>query len=706
MDQTEIAGRLGEVHRVVFGSVGAMRPLQIHTAEQILDGKNVLLSAPTASGKTEAAAAPLLRLALDAEAAPFALWLSPTRALINDLAARLQPRADRLKLRIAVRTGERRTTLANNVAMLLTTPESLDVMLGQEALEARLSAIRVVVLDEVHLLHGTRRGLQTMMLLERLARVTRNPLIRCGLSATVAAPETVAKWMAGSGDEVQVLRGEHARETELHIHGYYRDAVGATIDTLTAGFRKGWRKQLVFTNTKNEADIVYEAVRSRFSEIPSYLHFASLPRDVREASETRFKSGREAICIATSTLELGVDIGDIDGIHMYGAPGSISSFMQRAGRGSRRSNRVDVIALPRTHDPKGRPRSDLWSRDLLTFAGLARASRQGLLEDPPSSEFFSVAVQQAFSIARRHEKTATIPLVRAATAVAPWLNEEMSDKLLAHLESIGYLEHRHGDYYAMTDTGWEWAFSMGAYSNFAGGGEGMPVRFGHDVLETVAWTNRSVLQRGVLVRLKGETWEVKGQSPRGVEVMRPTHRGEPVRPQRAGGAWHLSFELAQAVRDLTTSSDEWLSDLHPKLSPWLTAWRRRFEEVDFNTQMPVEAGEQHRCLTFLGGLGNRLAEIAVQRAGYTARGTEFSIECDKLALRAAHLGELASSLDELAPAMERWVGTTAHFGLLDPELQKREIVTSISDPRVMRELQSLGEKEVQVIPPADPPPLP
>jgi ATP-dependent Lhr-like helicase len=227
MEDAEIVQLLGpRVFHAVLGGFPSLRPVQRAAMPVILKGEGVLVAAPTASGKTEAALAPLLSLALDDTAArPFALWVCPTRALVNDLRERIEPCFKKLELRLGVRTGEHKTGLSADPTVILTTPESLDVMLSSRKLAESLTDVRAVVVDEAHLFLRSARGLQLLMLLQRLEGLASRRLLRIGLSATVAEPDVAARWLAGDGPAVTAVGGAGARDLHLNILGAHRDGL-------------------------------------------------------------------------------------------------------------------------------------------------------------------------------------------------------------------------------------------------------------------------------------------------------------------------------------------------------------------------------------------------------------------------------------------------------------------------------------------------
>jgi ATP-dependent Lhr-like helicase len=269
--------------------------------------------------------------------------MTPTRALANDLAARLARPLEALGLRLAVKTGDSSFRPSRPPDLLITTPESADSLLASHA---RLFAhLRGIVLDELHLFDGTPRGDQLRVILSRIRRIRtyaaqrgdadENTIQYAALSATLAAPETMAARYFTGAHAIQ-LPGTRPLDAELialHAQG------AAQLAHYLAGFRRrGWRKALVFCNSRAEVE-AYAAATRENSPFGSavYVHYSNIEPGRRRAIERQFAAAEAAICFSSSTLELGIDIGDIDSVILIGPPGSPAAFVQRIGRGNRRA---------------------------------------------------------------------------------------------------------------------------------------------------------------------------------------------------------------------------------------------------------------------------------------------------------------------------------------------------------------------------------
>ncbi|HEU5155678.1 MAG TPA: DEAD/DEAH box helicase [Streptosporangiaceae bacterium] len=339
---------------------GELRPLQADAVEPLLAGSDALLLAPTAGGKTEAAVFPLLtRMVRDGWDAPSLLYLAPLKALLNNLLPRLETYAGWLGRRAAlwhgdVTTGVRERLLREPPDLLLTTPESLEAMLVSVKVDHRrlFAALEAVVVDEVHAFAADDRGWHLLAVLERLSRVAGRPLQRVGLSATVGNPNELLRWLQGStigsrtgqvvapGVDLPAQPTSHPSFTEGHPAGpppgdVQLDYVGSVANAakVISALHQG-EKRLVFCDSRRLVEQLGASLRTR--GVNTFLSHASLSLDERRRAEQAFSESRDCVIVATSTLELGVDVGDLDRVIQVNAPSSVASFLQRLGRSGRR----------------------------------------------------------------------------------------------------------------------------------------------------------------------------------------------------------------------------------------------------------------------------------------------------------------------------------------------------------------------------------
>ncbi|BGE87094.1 MULTISPECIES: DEAD/DEAH box helicase [Methylosinus] len=375
-------------------------PAQAEAWPEIKSGRNILIAAPTGSGKTLAAFLAaiddLVRLGLEGRLSDETrvVYVSPLKALSNDiernLAAPLAGVRERLSLlglpdveiRTLVRTGD--TPSAERARMrrrpphiLVTTPESLYVLLGSESGRKTLATTRAVIVDEIHAVAPNKRGAHLSLSLERLAALCSDELARIGLSATQNPISTVAQFLVGAaaGEPAIVDSGHHrARDLEIEIPDAPLEAVmsaevWAQIYDRLAALIEAHRTTLVFVNTRRLAERIARELSDRLGGAAVTAHHGSMAKEHRLAAEQRLKRGELKALVATASLELGIDIGDVTLVCQIASPRSIAGFLQRVGR----SGHV-VGGLP-----KGRL-FPLSRDDLVECAALLDSVRRGELD--------------------------------------------------------------------------------------------------------------------------------------------------------------------------------------------------------------------------------------------------------------------------------------------------------------------------------------
>ena len=318
----------------------SLRPVQELAGEAILDGKNAVVLAPTAGGKTEASMFPALANLVEHEPDGVGvIYIAPIKALLNNQEDRLGAYAEMVGLRRFVWHGDvgdsaKRKFVKEPAEILMTTPESLEVMLvSSKSPVARLfKDLRMIVIDEVHALAGTDRGAHLMSVIERLAPASKNDIQRVGLSATVGNPDEILAWLKGSSkrEGVVVDPPKNPAKRDLFI-GLHDSIVSLSGEAAT---RAAGKKSLFFCQSRALTETVAERMRGRSIDV--FVHHSSVSLEERKAAEDRFAHGTNACIVCTSTLELGIDVGDLDLVFQANAPSTVSSFMQRMGRTGRR----------------------------------------------------------------------------------------------------------------------------------------------------------------------------------------------------------------------------------------------------------------------------------------------------------------------------------------------------------------------------------
>lgn len=434
MNPHALKNKLPRTWGAFFGRHGNFTAAQSAAIPALLAGENVILIAPTATGKTEAALAPLIeRYLLPDRATPqlTIIYVLPTRALINDLWARLAVPFESLRISVAVKTRDfNNFAPAQPADVLLTTPESLDSLFA--SYPHALSGVQAVILDELHIFDGTVRGDQLRVLLNRLRQV-RAYAFKMGdapgvavqyvaLSATLGQPAEVA---ACYFPDAQMVQLSGSREVNIESFSLDEDSPDALLDYLRTFGQRGWRKALVFCNTRAEVEGYATAVRAAHSLFGDavYVHYSNLERERRREIEQQFGQAETAICFTSSTLELGIDIGNIDIVLLIGSPGSAESFAQRIGRSNRRQSKTRAACFYRT------PLERIMFEALPTTA----------LRVPTSFFLPSIAIQQIFSILKQ-SPTAALRFNPLCALFEGLLSAPDLRSILGQLQALGYLK--------------------------------------------------------------------------------------------------------------------------------------------------------------------------------------------------------------------------------------------------------------------------
>lgn len=327
----------------------SLRPVQELAVPPILDGHNVLVLAPTAGGKTEAAVLPLLSALLpQAGRGVGALYLSPLRALLNNQEARLQRLCGMVgmsafKWHGDVSARDKRGFSRTPADILMLTPESLEVLLlsRRYRIDELFSRLSVVVIDEIHAFAGDERGDHLLALLERLSARLSRDLQRVGLSATVGNPDTLLQWLCGtSARPATLVRPDAAgarRRVEIHAAAG-EDEVDGVVRRLVRG-----RKSLCFSESRGQTERLKTVVES--AGVRTMVHHGSLSQELRETAEGAFRDATQCCILCTSTMELGLDVGDLDIVLQVDAPPTVSALLQRWGRTGRRPGTVGHMAM-------------------------------------------------------------------------------------------------------------------------------------------------------------------------------------------------------------------------------------------------------------------------------------------------------------------------------------------------------------------------
>ncbi len=594
-------------------------------AAPILAGEHALVIAPTAGGKTEAAVLPAIsRLLTENWKGTSILYLCPLKALLNNLHQRLETYFGMVGYEVGlwhgdVSPGDRKKIESNKPACLLTTPESLEVMMISSRRELRelLINVRMVIIDEIHAFAGDDRGLHLLAVIERVQRLAGREFQRIGLSATVGNPDSLIDWLAGHchGNRrvVSVEAASVAAEVCVDYVGSLENAA-YVISRLHEG-----EKRLVFCDSRRRVEEL--AVMLREHGVSTFVSHSSLSAEQRREAEAAFSSDSNCVIVATSTLELGIDVGDLDRVIQIDAPGTVASFLQRIGRTGRRPDSTRNCLFLATSD-----------NALLHAAALVSLWEQGYVEpivaprDP-----YHLFVQQLLALALqtggiradgwrdwlgRFPAFANLPAEDVASLIQYLIDSEIlfSDGVLLSIGDEG--EKRFGRRHFLELVS---VFTSPPLFD---------VVHGNNSIGMVDWLTVAVeegKERKPLI-LSGRAWDIQNIDFSGRKVF--------VTPSTAKGRarWHgqgqgLSFEMARGVREVLLSnqgSPRWSNRCKTQMSILRDEYRANGVE---SPGCVSDQAESHVVWWNFAGrfLNEALASVLESSAGIDARFDDFSL---------------------------------------------------------------------------------
>lgn len=418
----------------------SLRPLQDLAVAPLVAGHDALLLAPTAGGKTEAAMFPLLtRMTEERWRGTSVLYVTPLRALLNNLEPRMASYAAWLGRSVAVRhgdtpVGQRRRHLVDRPDLLMTTPESLEAMLVSTSVDAQVAFadLHAVVVDEVHAFGGDDRGWHLVAVLERVSEIAGRPLQRVGLSATVGNAPDLLRWLQGGNvelgrtGEVVSAPPSGGQPPDLQI-----DYVGtlANAATVVAALHHG-QKRLLFADSRRTVESLAHSLRG--ADVTTFVSHSSLSVDERRRAEAAFVEARDCVIVSTSTLELGIDVGDLDRVIQVGAPATVSSVLQRLGRTGRRAGAARTMLFLGHED-----------RAFLRQLGLLLLLSEGFVEPivpPPCPRH--VMAQQILALALQRRRVSAADIASQWQGIG-WTAADLAP-IVDGLVDVGYLDRDEG----------------------------------------------------------------------------------------------------------------------------------------------------------------------------------------------------------------------------------------------------------------------
>ena len=528
----------------------SLRPVQEQCIGPILGGDSILVLAPTAGGKTEAAVLPILSRALtEGWTGMSILYVCPIKALLNNLLSRLEHYCRLVGRRCGLWHGdttdsERRAIVSNPPDILLTTPESLEVLLVMRHRKhpGLLAQVRVVVVDEMHAFAGDDRGWHLLSVIERIQRIAGLPLQRIGLSATVGNASELLQWLTHGKNENKVIDCSaitgQLPDVQLDFVGSLENAA-----TVIAALHKG-EKRLVFCDSRARVEQLGKMLRDR--NIETFVSHSSLSGEERKQAEAAFAGRSNCVIVATSTLELGIDVGDLDRVIQIDSPSTVASFLQRIGRSGRRpGTRRNYLFLATNQDA------------LIRAAGLIQLWSDGYVEPvkPPRSPFHIFA-QQLMALALQEGGIAHDQWAQWIGSVSGFaaIPSEQRERIIAHMLNAGLLTEDRGLLWIGDEGEAEYGHRhfMELLSSFTAPPL-IRVMHGRNELGLVDQVSFAVREeQAPVILLAGKCWQVKHIDWNArVAFVEPTNLDG--KSQWMGTGPALSFELCQSIQEVIAS---------------------------------------------------------------------------------------------------------------------------------------------------------
>ena len=523
-----------------------LRPTQLAAIAPIHAGMHCLLLAPTAGGKTEAAAIPVLsRMLKEAWPGTSVLYICPIKALLNNLEHRLSHYAGLVGRRVEVWHGDisqsrKSRALRDAPDILLTTPESIEAMLISVRVDrpAWFGNLRAVIVDELHAFAADDRGWHLRSVLHRLDQYLAQPLQRIGLSATVSNPDDLLTWFAPGGERSVVGSASVSTDADVTID-YVASLENAA--TVISRLHRG-EKRLVFCDSRSSAEQLSSMLRAR--EIRTFVSHASLSVSERRQAEAAFSEEKNCVIVATSTLELGIDVGDLDRVIQIDSPSTVSSFLQRMGRTGRRAGSRRNCLFLTTHD-----------NAFLLALGVTRKWSEAWVEAAvPPAQPWPILAQQALVLVLERGEIPSREMVQLLQGAFPELWAEDIAEVVEHLVARQFLVCSEGVIRIGPET--ERNFARGHYRDLLASFSGPMLLTGRHGASEVGYIDPTVLtgetggeSNRMLLLLAGRSWWVaEVEWSKRIVWLEPAREGGKAR--WTGSARSLSREVCQGIRSV------------------------------------------------------------------------------------------------------------------------------------------------------------
>lgn len=506
-----------------------LRLVQQETAEAIFDSnQNVLITTPTASGKTEAALFPIITKMKEEPGENIqCLYVSPLKALINDQFIRLESILEKSQIKVLrwhgdVSTTEKQKALTQNNLILQITPESIESLFinHYDDLKNIFKNLKYVIIDEVHYFASNIRGIHLMSLLSRLESIIRHPLRKIGLSATIGNPEAIATYIENSpclNKKNTIIVKSRQEKTKIHLQIMYNIIENETdIDKYYHNIYNliDSRRSIVFANTKQKVEETAQYLNSinENHQLRNYIlvHHGNISKAIRDEVEKKMRSDVSSICaVATMTLELGIDLGKLERVVQIDVPPSINSFVQRLGRTGRKTKIQEMIfVFEESTANNNSPFYELinWNF-MLTVSMIDLYTREKYLESSTIEKYpYGVLLQQTLSYLHANPGAKAKDIARSLLSLPVFKAVSLDDYRLllqSALQTSLIEKNEQGDIY-LGSLGEKIVSNYDFYAVFAGSND-FEVFYNTKLIGSVS----KIIPVGSIFSLAGQTWQVK-----------------------------------------------------------------------------------------------------------------------------------------------------------------------------------------------------
>lgn len=622
-----------------------LRPTQLAAIAPIHAGSHCLLLAPTAGGKTEAAAIPMLsKMLTEAWPGTSVLYICPIKALLNNLEHRLSHYAALVGRRVEVWHGDisqsrKNRALRDAPDILLTTPESIEAMLISVRVDrpAWFGNLRAVIVDELHAFAADDRGWHMRSVLHRLDQYLERPLQRIGLSATVSNPTELLAWFAPSGTRTVVGSASVSTEADVTIdHVASLENAATVISRLHRG-----EKRLVFCDSRSSAEQLSSMLRAK--EMRTFVSHASLSVSERRQAEAAFTEEKDCVIVATSTLELGIDVGDLDRVIQIDSPSSVSSFLQRMGRTGRRAGALRNCLFLVTNDDA-----------FMLALGVTKKWSQAWVEAAvPPAEPWPILAQQALVSVLERGEIPTMEVVQLLHGSFPELATDDITTLVEHLVEKQFLDRSAGVLRVGPET--ERLYARGHYRDLLASFSGSMLLTGRHGSSEVGYIDPTVLtgeQDHRLLLLAGRSWRVtEVEWSKRIVWLEPAREGGKAR--WIGGARSLGRDVCQAIRTVLATGAPTIVTLSLRAQAALRVLTDELP-MSLGTHFVVARSDAAtvRTWTFAGTRANRTWAHQASVGGQKVRFDAMSIRAPASLLTDAAPGQFTLTDAEIATFAE------------------------------------------------------